>query len=205
MKTLLLLVFLSVTARANDFLPNSFSADYEQSFLSSVNGKTKKSFGRVDYKFPKHIRFEAVSPDPSTFVANPRTSWFYTPPFIEGEEGTVVIQRSEDLVYTKFFDSLKNGAQSNKAYTVKFEKTNLILKFSPALQKDLQMDQVILTTKSGLAAEAKSLGQFKSLELFHSNGKRVTLKLLSFKVNPTLAADHFEFKIPAKTKVSTGK
>lgn len=205
MKTLLLSMFLMASASANDFLPNSFSADYEQSFLSSVNGKTKKSFGRVDYKFPKHIRFEAVSPDPSTFVANPRTSWFYTPPFIEGEEGTVVIQRSEDLVYTKFFDSLKNGAQSNKAYAVKFEKTNLVLKFSPALQKDLQMDQVILTTKSGLAAEAKSLGQFKSLELFHSNGKRVTLKLLSFKVNPALAADHFEFKIPAKTKVSTGK
>jgi outer membrane lipoprotein-sorting protein len=35
-----------------------------------ATGKEKKSFGKIDYKFPGHIRFEIISPNPSTFVSS---------------------------------------------------------------------------------------------------------------------------------------
>lgn len=85
MKFLVLTLLLSFSATADDFLPSSFSADFEQSFKGVASGKEKKSFGKIDYKYPRHIRFEVVSPEPSTFVANPKTSWYYTPPFVETE------------------------------------------------------------------------------------------------------------------------
>ena len=208
MKILFFLIIgaFAASSFADDFLPGTFSTGYEESFKSATNGKMKKSFGKIDYKYPRHIRFEVVSEDnPSTFVANPRTSWLYTPPFVEGEEGQVVVQRSEDLVITKFLDSLKNGAKSNKAYSVAFDKNKLTMTFSAALKKDLQMNKVILTTKGGNAIDAKALGLFKELELFYSNGRQVKMVFLDFKAGASFAADHFEFKIPPKTKVSQGK
>jgi len=201
----LLMGALAVSSFADDFLPGTFSTGYEESFKSATNGKIKKSFGKIDYKYPRHIRFEVVSEDnPSTFVANPRTSWLYTPPFIEGEEGQVVVQRSEDLIITKFLDSLKNGAKTNKAYSVAFDKNKLTLTFSSALKKDLQMNKVILTAKSGNALDAKELSMFKELELFHNNGRQVKMTFLDFKAGASFGGDHFEFKIPPKTKVSQG-
>lgn len=199
----LLLTLFVATVEAS-FLPESFSADYEESFLSSVNGKEKKSFGRIDYKFPRHIRFEVVSPDPTTFVANPKTSWYYRPPFIEGEEGQVTIQKSDDMVLTKFLDALKNGAKTNAAYTVKTKANELTLVFSAPLQKDLQMSQAILVA-AGDATKAASLGDFKELVLHYKSGKKVRMKFLSFRPGIGFPADHFNFRIPPKTKVIEGK
>ena len=205
MKFLLFTLLFSTSAIADDFLPASFSADYEESFKSAATGKEKKSSGKIDYKYPRHIRFEVVSPDPSSFVANPKTSWYYTPPFVEGEEGQVVVQRSEDLVLTKFLDSLKNGAKTNSAYSVAFQKSQLILTFTAALKKDLQMVQAILTAKNGDAAKASNLGAFQELELVHTNGRRVKMKFLEFRPGLTFADKHFEFRVPPKTKVTQGK
>lgn len=190
---------------ADDFLPASFSADFEQSFKGVASGKEKKTFGKIDYKYPRHIRFEVLSPEASTFVANPKTSWYYSPPFVETEEGQVVIQRSEQLVLTKFLDSLKNGAKTNPAYAVAFNKSQLILTFSPALKKDMQMDQAILTTKSGDAAKATKLGDFNELDLMNSNGRPVKFRFLEFRPGLTFADKHFEFRVPPKTKVTQGK
>ncbi len=205
MKFLFFLLLFSFSALADDFLPASFSADFEQSFKGVASGKEKKSFGKIDYKYPRHIRFEVVSPEPSTFVANPKTSWYYTPPFVETEEGQVVVQRSEELVLIKFLDSLKNGAKTNAAYKVAFNKSQLILTFSPALKKDMQMDQAILTTKNGDAAKATRLGDFKELDLVNSNGRPVKIRFLEFRPGLIFAEKHFEFRVPPKTKVTQGK
>lgn len=201
---IVLLFTLLIGVAEASFLPDSFSADYEESYISSVNGKEKKSFGRIDYKFPRHIRFEVVSPDPTTFVANPKTSWYYRPPFIEGEEGQVTVQKSDNMVLTKFLDALKNGAKSNAAYTVKTKGNELTLVFSAPLKKDLQMSQAVLVA-SGDAAKATSLGEFKELLLHHQGGKKVRMKFLSFRPGLSFPADHFDFRIPPKTKVIEGK
>lgn len=199
----LLLSFWMSAAQA-EFLPASFSADYEESFISSATGKEKKSFGRIDYKYPRHIRFEVVSPDPTTFVANPKTSWYYRPPFIEGEDGQVTTQSSDDMVLTKFLDALKNGAKTNAAYTVKFEGPKLTLVFSAPLQKDLQMNQAVLTAP-GEAAKSATLGEFKELLLEYKSGKKVRMKFLAFRPGLSFPADHFTFRVPPKTKIIEGK
>lgn len=205
MNVFLLALLISLSAVADDFLPPSFSADFEQSFKGVASGKEKKSFGKIDYKYPRHIRFEVVSPEPSTFVANPKTSWYYSPPFVETEEGQVVIQKSEDLVLTKFLDSLKNGAKTNSAYTVAFKNSQLVITFSPALRTDMKLDQAILTTKSGDAAKATKLGDFRELDLVSSNGRPVKFTFLEFRPGIAFAEKHFEFRVPPKTKVTRGK
>ena len=206
MKLFFLALLLPLSTHASEFLPATFSTDYEESYQSAASGKEKKSNGRIDYKYPRHIRFTVIAPDPSTFVSNPKSSWYYTPPFIEGEEGQVVLQQSEDLVMTKFLDTLRNGARSNKAYRVLFNENRLTLQFSPALKKDLQMRGAVLRTPSGVqASKAKRLSEFKELVLQHSNGRDVTMKFLNFKTDVSFPADHFVFQIPEKTKITQGK
>lgn len=116
-----------------------------------------------------------------------------------------MVQRSEDLVLTKFLDSLKNGAKTNSAYKVAFKKSQLILIFSPALKKDMQMEQAVLTTKNGDAAKATKLGDFKELDLVNSNGRPVKIRFLEFRPGLTFADKHFEFRVPPKTKITQGK
>ncbi len=207
MKFFFLTLFFTCTALAADsFLPDTFTADYEESYKSAASGKEKKSFGRIDYKYPRHIRFEVKAPDPSTFVSNPKSSWYYTPPFMEGEEGQVVLQQSEDLVMTKFLDTLKNGARSNRAYRVLFNQNRLTLQFSEVLKKDLQMKGAVLRTKPGeQASKAKHLSDFGEIELQHNNGRHVVMKFLDFKTNVSFPVDHFVFHIPPQTKVTQGK
>lgn len=206
MKAILLiaaLIAIAESARA-DFLPSSFSTEYEESYISSVTGKEKKSFGRIDYKYPRHIRYEVLSPDPSSFVANPRTSWHYTPAVIEGESGQVVVQKSDDLVLTKFLDALKNGTKSNAAYSVKVDGPRLVLNFSSTMKKELRMTQAVLVG-TGDAGRATNLGDFKELWLHHQDGKKVKIVFVKFHPGISFPADHFEFHIPPKTKVTQGK
>jgi len=195
-------LFIS-TARA-DFLPSSFSVDYEEISVSSATGKEKKSLGKIDYQYPKHIRAEVLSPDPSTFVANPTTSWHYTPPFIEGEEGQVKVQKADQLPMTKFLDALKNGNKSNSSYSVSFSGKQMILTFSEALKKQLSMKQAILVSE-GEASQAASLGDYKELLLEPNTGKRTRMKFISFRTGVSFAADHFTFRVPPKTKIVGGK
>ena len=201
-----MILLLLMTYEVHAFLPTTFSAQYEESYKSAAAGVEKKSTGTIDYKYPRHIRLEVKGPDQSVFVANPKNSWYYTPPFIEGEEGQVVLQHSDDLVMTKFLDTLKHGAKSNKAYRVLFNQDRLTLRFSEVLKKDLQMDGAVLRTKSGgQASKAKSLSDFAQLDLLHSNGRHVTMKFLEFKTDVTFVADHFVFQVPAKTRITEGK
>ncbi len=203
MKTLALALLLPCASWAA-FLPSTFTAEYEESFISAATGKEKKSRGRIDYQYPRHIRFQVLSPDPSTFVANPRMSWYYTPPFIEGEEGQVVEQKSDDLPLAKFLDALKHGTESNAAYAVSHEGKKLVLSFTPKTRKELGMDRAELEG-AGEALKATGLGDFKELRLQHADGKKVTLRFLSFKAGVGFPAGHFEFKAPPKTRVSKGK
>ena len=100
------IVFLSLSlqvARA-EFLPQGFSARFEQEYVSILKGNTKKGQGFVDYKYPSNIRFETSTPSQIIFVSNGVKSWYYRAPFIEGEEGEVTESKAqeESSVYIKF-------------------------------------------------------------------------------------------------------
>jgi outer membrane lipoprotein-sorting protein len=200
----IILTILSSFAFSADFLPATFSADYQEVGKSSVNGKEKIVTGRIDYKYPRHLRLEVSAPDALTFVTNPKTSWYYTPPFMEPEQGQVVIQKSTDIVYGQFFDAIKDGTKVNRSYVSQVVGKEWTLTFNPDLQKSLKIKSVRLVHGVD-AAKASSLSEFKEMWLSQQDGKTVRLVFLNFRSGVPFPADHFEFKIPPNTKVSGGK
>ncbi len=199
------ILLVTVSAARAAFLPPTFSAEYEERFISSTDGKERKSNGKLDYQQPRHVRFEVLAPDPSTFVANPQTSWYYTPPFIEGEEGQVVVQKSAGLPFARFLDALVAGAKSNAGYDAVTKGDLLTLTFKGKMKQELQLAQAILRAKGGDATKAVDLGDFEAVSLIHGNGKKVEMRFSTFKRDVKFPTGHFVFVIPPKTKVSEGK
>lgn len=202
MKFLILsLSLLPFYLQAKTFVPASFSANFEESFISVATGKEKKSFGKVDYKFPGHIRFEKVSPDPSTFVSNPKMSWYYVPPFVSGEQGQVTIQKSSKLPLTKFLDSVKNGIEGSKLFTHKYVGKSLILTFVKTIQKEMTLKEVTLHANKE-AKLVQKMNEFEKMTLVYTDGRKVTLKFIDLKEDVSFSANHFVFDVPSKTKVT---
>lgn len=192
---------ISTTAFAKNFVPQSFSANYEET-LKSATGKEKKSFGKVDYKYPGHLRFEVTSPIQSLLVINPKTTWLYQPAFAKGEKNQVTIQKSSDLALIKFLDSVKDGIENSKIFTAKYDKNDLILTFNPKTQKDMGIAEVTLHANKD-AKTVEDLKGFETLTLKHTNKNKTNIKLIDLKENTPFASSHFEFKPDSNTKVIT--
>lgn len=203
MKIILASLLLTSFTYAKSFVPSSFSANFEESIKSLATGKEKKSFGKIDYKFPGHIFYEIISPNPSTFVSNPQKSWYYVPPFVEGEQGQVTIQNSNKLPLTKFLDSIKNGIENSKLFTHKFQGKDLVLTFVKTVQKEVMLKEVILHSMKD-AKSVQKLSEFERMTLIYVDGRKVTLKFLDLKEEVSFPAKHFEFSPPAKTKIIKG-
>ena len=203
MKILFLFLLASSATFAKSFVPGSFSANFEESILSMATGKEKKSFGKIDYKFPGNIRFEITSPNASTFVSNPQKSWYYVPPFVEGEQGQVTIQKSTKLPLTKFLDSIRNGLDGSKLFTYKYNGKDLVLTFVKTVQKELTLKEVTFHAIKE-AKLVEKMSEFEKMTLVYADGRKVNLKFLELKEETSFPAKHFEFTPPAKTKVING-
>lgn len=203
MKTFLFAALMFPTLSfAKNLVPNSFSTHFEETKIKKVSGKEQKSTGKIDYKFSGHIRYEITSSEePSTFVTNNKKSWYYRPAFIEGEQGEVTIQNSGKLPLSKFLDSLKNGLEKSQQFTHKYEGNNLVLTFNKATQKEFNLKEVILSA-TGDAKTVEKLKDFEKLTLVYNDGQKVNLTFRDFKEDVSFPADHFEFKVPPKTKVT---
>lgn len=199
---LVLFVFLSLSlqvARA-EFLPQSFTAKFEQEYISILKGNIKKGQGSIDYKYPSNIRFETSTPSQIIFVSNGVKSWYYRAPFIEGEEGEVTESKAQEgsSVYIKFFDSLKNGLSANSQYDVKNAGDGMhVIAFKAKTAKEFGIKEAILTFNS---VKDKEFSELKKIDLLFLDGKKTTLKFMDLKVNPNFDAQKFNFVAPPKTK-----
>lgn len=200
MKLFLVLLFLPTLSFAKSFVPASFSANYEDSVMSLATGKEKKSHGKIDYKFPGHLRFEVTSPVPSLFVVNPKKSWLYQPAFVKGEKDQVTVQKSSNLPIIKFLDSVKNGIEDSKIFTTKYNKSDLTLTFVKTIQKEMGFEEVVLHAKKD-AKDVKELAGFEKITLKHINGSKTNIKLLDIKENVAFPPGNFEYTPSANTKV----
>jgi outer membrane lipoprotein-sorting protein len=198
-----LLCLFSLSVSAKSFVPSSFSASFEESILSQATGKEKTSSGKVDYQFPGHIRYEVIKPNPSNFVSNPSKSWYYVPPFVEGEAGQVTIQKSNKLPLTKFLDSIKNGLENSKLFTHKYQGHDLILTFVPTIQKEMTLKEVTLHS-SKEAKLVEKLSEFEKMTLIYNDGRKVNLKFIDLKENVSFPSSNFQFVVPKNTKVTNG-
>lgn len=194
----LFLILFSVESFAG-FLPNSFRANFEQRFISTITGKEKISIGSIDYAYPGQIRFEIITPEKTTFVSNGKKSWYYTAPFDPKEKGEVIIQPSNKLLITKFFDYLKNGLDSNDTYTVVKEKNEYILSFNAKAQKELSIEKARLEVNDKLTTMNK-LSELKQITLIYKDNKKVKLTFSNLLENVKFEQNYFDYKIPENTK-----
>ena len=186
---------------AKSFVPTSFSANYEET-LKSMTGKEKKSYGKIDYKFPGHLRFEVTKPNPTLFVVNPQKSWLYQPAFVKGEKDQVTVQKSSNLPIIKFLDSVKDGVEDSKLFTTKYNKNELILTFVKTIQKEMGFSQVVLTAAKD-AKTVKEIGGFEKITLTKSDGSKTNIRLMDIQENASFPPGNFEYKPSATTKVIT--
>jgi outer membrane lipoprotein-sorting protein len=135
---LILMVILSTQVSA-EFLPKSFSAQFDQEYISTLKGKVKKGNGTIDYQFPGNIRFKTTLPSEVLFVSNGIKTWYYRAPFIDGEAGEVTETSAKDgtSVFTKFFDSLKNGLTSNSMYNIIKNNQECKVQFVEKAEKEI--------------------------------------------------------------------
>lgn len=201
MKTIsiLLLSFFPLLSNA-EFLPQSFSAKFEQEYVSILKGKTKKGEGSIEYKYPSSIRFETTSPSKVVFVSNGTRAWYYRAPFIEGEEGEVseTSAKEGNSVYIKFFDSLKNGLTANSLYDVKNAGDGMhVVMFKEKTAKEFGIKEAVLTFNS---EKNKDFSALKKIELLFPDGKKSSLTLVNLNTKPDFDSNHFNFVAPPKTK-----
>ena len=201
MKKVLFPIALSLLVTSTafaEFLPQSFSSKFEQEYISTLKGKTKKGQGTIEYKYPGHIRFETSTPSTVVFVSNGVRAWYYRAPFIEGEQGEVTESSAKEgsTIYIKFFDSLKNGLVSNEYYDVKKGEPATIT-FKPKTAKELGIKESTLFFKN---KGSQKFEELEAINLVFSDGKNSKLKFVDLKVNPSMAADRFNFTPPANTK-----
>lgn len=203
MKLLLIFaLFFPILTFAKSFVPNSFSANYEESITSLVTGKEKKSFGKIDYKFPGNLRFEVTSPVHTLFVVNPKKSWLYQPSRVKGEKDQVTVQRSTNLPLIRFLDSVKSGIENSKLFTTKFNQNDLTLTFVKTIQKEMGFIEVVLHADKD-AKDIKELNGFQKITLNQINGSKINIKLIDMKENVNFPLGNFEFSPSANTKVIT--
>jgi outer membrane lipoprotein-sorting protein len=195
---ILLTSFISSSLYAN-FLPEAFTILFEQEYKATLSGKTRKSEGVLNYKFPSQIRFEIKKPDQVVFVSNPTNSWYYTAPFIEGEPGELKLNPTKNNVLSQFFDTLRQGLVENKHYKVKADSDVVrTLTFTKEISEELG----IIEAKLYFKTSKLDFDNLEKLSIKQVDDKEFSLSLKSFVKNPKFTKDDFVFKAPENTRVS---
>jgi outer membrane lipoprotein-sorting protein len=186
-------------AFASRFIPHSFSANFEQVYVSTLTKKEKKSFGVLDYQFPGSIRFEVNKPNPVLFVSNPQTSWIYRPPFVQGEKGEVTIKKSQEIGLSGLLDSLGNGLRDNPEFTVEQKENWVKMVFSPSTAEKTGLKEGLLIFKD---AKELRFDLIKEIEITYPDKKKVSFKLSKIQSGKGFDSQHFNFTVPENTNVS---
>lgn len=215
MKLITVLALLINFAYAN-FIPNSFRIDFTQSY-KSVTGKEKTGEGYLEYKYPGQLLLKEFNNN-TIYVSNQKQSWYYTPPMVKGEKGSVQVGASQ-VVVSKLFDALNYGLKDNPLYKVnKKSSTEIELIFEDAAAKDLNLKSVTLFIKGAAtsgapkkfngpktAPEVKALETFDQIEsmsmVYLKDAKVVVLKFNKVNDKMDFSKDHFIFNVPPKTEI----
>ena len=194
----ILIIIAGPDAKArSSFLPNSFKADFFQVIKSSISNKEKKMKGKIDYKYPGHIWFEATYPDKIVFVSNPEKSWYYIAPWDEEEPGELTISNTNKNSLVRFFDLLRKGLKSNKMYTVKKVKEGRLISFNKKNQKEMGISSARISFKG-----KEHFKNISKVILVRTDKSQVRLELNAIQPGLSFKKTHFIFKAPKNTRIS---
>lgn len=198
MKKIAILMIWSASALAG-FLPAKFEASFDD-----VRGQSKIPV-LIKYQYPQKIYYEVKGDAPLLYVCNPKKTWKYTPPFIEGEKGELAVGDSGQFCYSRIFDSLAKGLDSNKLYKVSKNGKMATLNFSKDAKAQLGLEKIQISFKNN-AAKVKGLSEAKDMEMYLSNKPEpVKLVLKKFDSSPSFKKDQFEFSPPKNTNITKMK
>lgn len=194
-KILLLSLMMMVTLTS----AQDFKLNFEQKYKSKISNREKVSQGLLIYSFPKKIRIEIEKPDPVTFVSNGVKSWYYRPPFMEGEPGEVIVnQGGESLnLLATFFDSLQKGFEKNEVFDVKKSENTVLLNFKTEYRKKVKVKNATLV----FSDKSYDLSKIQKMTLIYDNDEKGEFAIVKYE---SLVADKktFDFVVPPNTKVS---
>lgn len=199
MKLVLLFTLLIYSAQgiSRPFMPKSFKATFIQKQKSKISKKVKESRGEISYLYPGHLKLLVTHPEKETLVSTPATTWIYTPPYMEGEKGQVIIKKTGVLAPVKFFDYMKSGLSKNDNYKVSVVSRSVIdVIFNKSIAKKSGLKKARLFFKI-----KRKFEEFKKIRFFMTNGKEREIELSSIKVTAPLTKSDFTFTIPPGTTI----
>lgn len=181
------------------FSSDTFRVDFNQEF-KSITGKAKSSKGSVEYSFPSKIRVKEFK-DNSEFISNGKSSWYYVPPFMKGEKGTVQINQSGSMILGKLFDSFRDGLKSSGFYVVKINKLEATLEFTKSGKEELKLSSAVLKFKESKTDKTLKMKNIEKMVLTYLDKKQVELVFFNYSEDIKYPTGYFEFKVPENTKI----
>lgn len=200
MNTAVLLFLMSFNVQAaKTFLPQSFSAELEQSHKSTLSGKVKTSKGKIYFQEPAKLRIEFKDPNETVFVSNKTKTWYYRAPLIKGEKGELRIEDKGNTELSKFFDLIKKGLGSNSQYDVVSKGKNQTLIFKESTAKEVGFLEAEMEFNSD---QELSFANILNLKIKKLDGQVIDLKFSKLSMDQKLQMDLFQFIVPPNTNIS---
>lgn len=187
----LIIAALLFCSNAQAFLPKSFTAHFEQVRKSIISGKVKKSAGAIEYKYPSNLRLEITGAESLLLVSNSKKTWYYRPPFMEGEKGELTVNDSGKTELSGFFDILKSGLVSGPLYRITIKGNTVELRFTKA--------GILRSGLKSAVLDFKGKTLFTNLSAIHivqKTDKKLTLNLSKIVTNVKLSPKRFIFTTP---------
>ncbi len=180
-------------------MPKAFEAQITQKYLSSLSGKERENSGNLKYQSPNLLHLNMEGKNPFILVINSDRSWYYVPPFIEGERGEVTIEESKESLPFQFLNILVHGLKNNDLYSVEGKGEEYFLKIQSSKQKTFGLSQITLKFNKDSEKVFKNI---LSMELLHLDKRKVEIRLSNIKDQPKFSSDEFVFKVPGNTNIN---
>ena len=166
-------------------------ADFVQLTTSSATKETQKADGLVYFKKPGMMKWEYKSPTNDIIVSDGRTIWAY-----QQDIGQVMIGNASDSGASISNNFLAGMGNLKKDFDIELEKpdnNSYVLKLNPKIpQPNIQRLYIAVDKKTSLV---------KQTIVFDLLGNETKVIFENLKINQSVPANIFKFKIPEGVRV----
>lgn len=195
MKNLIIFLFigvlLSLEAHSSSFIPKNFQAKFKKTVKSLVRSTTTE--GTLSYHYPGRIKFVT---DRTTVVSNGKKVWYYRPPHVKGEKGTLDISSAGRIKASGMFDAL--NSKKSKRYTRTVEGNLLTFTFKKKAAEEYGIKKIEFTDKN---KKFKTLSSCQKMVIYYGKNKVETYELSEFDKKVKFHSSEFSFVVPDNTNI----
>jgi len=169
----------------------NIQADFVQLTTSSATKETQKADGLVYFKKPGMMKWEYKSPTNDIIVSDGRTIWAY-----QQDIGQVMVGNASDSSASISNNFLAGMGNLKKDFDIELEKpdnNSYVLKLNPKVpQPNIQRLYIAVDKKTSLV---------KQTIVFDLLGNETKVIFENLKINQSVPANIFKFKIPEGVRV----